>query len=71
MSNLPQIFFNNSQLYENKRLFGFKINSKWDHLSWKKTRELVLNISSALYEIGVKKMIKYLLLLKIVTSGVL
>ena len=55
MNNLPQIFFNNSELYQNKRLFGFKINNKWDHLSWKKTRELVLNISSALYEIGVKK----------------
>ena len=55
MNNLPQIFFNNSKLYKNKRLFGFKTNSKWDHLSWKKTRELVLNISSALYEIGVKK----------------
>ena len=55
MNNLPQIFFNNSELYENKTLFGFKINSNWEHLSWKKTKDLVLNISSALHEIGVKK----------------
>ena len=55
MSNLPQIFFNNSELYENKTLFGFKINSNWEHLSWKDTKDLVLNISSALHEIGVKK----------------
>ena len=55
MTNLPQIFFNNSELYENKTLFGFKINSNWEHLSWKDTKDLVLNISSALHEIGVKK----------------
>ena len=55
MNNLPQIFFNNSELYENKTLFGFKINSNWEHLSWKDTKDLVLNISSALHEIGVKK----------------
>ena len=55
MNNLPQIFFKNSELYENKTLFGFKINSTWEHLSWKNTKDLVLNISSALYEIGVKK----------------
>jgi len=55
MNNLPQIFFNNSELYENKTLFGFKINSNWQHLSWKDTKDLVLNISSALHEIGVKK----------------
>mgnify|MGYP001458011333 FL=1 len=55
MNNLPQIFFKNSELYENKTLFGFKINSNWEHLSWKDTKDLVLNISSALHEIGVKK----------------
>ena len=55
MNNLPQIFFNNSELYENKTLFGFKINSNWEHLSWRDTKDLVLNISSALHEIGVKK----------------
>ena len=55
MNNLPQIFFNNSELYENKTLFGFKINSNWEQLSWKDTKDLVLNISSALHEIGVKK----------------
>ena len=55
MNNLPQIFFNNSDLYKDKRLFGFKSNSNWEYLSWKKTEDLVLNISSALYEIGVKK----------------
>ena len=55
MNNLPQIFFNNSELYENKTLFGFKINSNWEYLSWKDTKDLVLNISSALHEIGVKK----------------
>ncbi len=55
MNNLPQIFFNNSELYENKTLFGFKINSIWEHLSWKDAKDLVLNISSALHEIGVKK----------------
>ena len=55
MNNLPQIFFKNSELYENKPLFGFKINSNWEHLSWKDTKDLVLNISSALHEIGVKK----------------
>ena len=55
MTNLPQIFFNNSKLYENKTLFGFKKNSNWEYLSWKDTKDLVLNISSALLEIGVKK----------------
>ena len=55
MNNLPQIFFNNSKLYENKTLFGFKTNNNWEHLSWKNTKDLVLNISSALHEIGVKK----------------
>ena len=54
MNNLPQIFFNNSKLYENKTLFGFKTNNNWEHLSWKNTKDLVLNISSALHEIGVK-----------------
>ena len=44
MNNLPQIFFNNSELYENKTLFGFKINSNWEQLSWKKAGDLVLNI---------------------------
>ena len=55
MTNLPQIFFNNSELYENKTLFGFKRDDNWEHLSWKNTKDLVLNISSALHEIGVKK----------------
>ena len=55
MNSLPQIFFNNSELYENKKLFSFKVNSNWQHLSWKDTKNLVLNISSALHEIGVKK----------------
>ena len=55
MNNLPQIFFNNSELYENKTLFGFKRDDNWEHLSWKNTKDLVLNISSALHEIGVKK----------------
>ena len=55
MNNLPQIFFNNSELYKSKTLFGFKINNSWEHLSWKDTKDLVLNISSALHEIGVKK----------------
>ena len=55
MNNLPQIFFNNSELYENKTLFGFKRDDTWEHLSWKNTKDLVLNISSALHEIGVKK----------------
>ena len=55
MINLPQIFFNNSELYESKTLFGFKVNNSWEHLSWKDTKDLVLNISSALHKIGVKK----------------
>ncbi len=55
MKNLPQIFFNNSDLYEDKTLFGFKSNSNWEHISWKKTKDLVLNVTSALHEIGVKK----------------
>ncbi len=55
MNNLPQIFFKNSELYENKTLFGFKKHSNWESLSWKKTKELVLDISAALYEIGIKK----------------
>ena len=55
MSNLAQIFFNNSELYENKTLFGFKKDDNWEHLSWINTKDLVLNISSALHEIGVKK----------------
>ena len=43
MNNLPKIFFNNSELYENKTLFGFKINSKWEHFSWKDKKDLHLN----------------------------
>ena len=54
MNSLPQIFFNNSELYENKKLFGFKINSNWEHLSWKDTKNLVLNI------VGEEKLISFI-----------
>ena len=55
MNNLPQIFFKNSELYEHKTLFGFKKNRNWERLSWKTTKELVLDLSAALHEIGIKK----------------
>src|SRR5210317_1574278 len=55
MNNLPQIFFKNSLSLQDKTLFGYKKNGNWEHLSWKKTSELVQRLSYALHQIGVRK----------------
>ena len=55
MNTLSQIFFENSLLYKDKELFGFKKGGEWHHVSWNKASDLVQNLSVGLHEIGVKK----------------
>ena len=55
MNTLSQIFFENSLLYKDKKLFGFKKGGEWHHVSWNKASDLVQNLSVGLHEIGVKK----------------
>ena len=55
MNTLSQIFFENSLLYQDKKLFGFKKGGEWNHVSWNKASDLVQNLSVGLHEIGVKK----------------
>ena len=55
MNTLSQIFFENSLLYQDKKLFGFKKGDEWRHVSWNKASDLVQNLSVGLHEIGVKK----------------
>ena len=55
MNTLTQLFFENSLLYQNKTLFGFKNGSKWSHISWNEASDLVKDLSIGLHEIGVRK----------------
>ena len=55
MNTLSQLFFENSSLYQEKTLFGFKKGNGWDHISWNKANDLVQDLSVGLHEIGVKK----------------
>ena len=55
MNTLSQIFFENSLLYQDKKLFGFKKRGEWHHVSWNKASDLVQNLSVGLREIGIKK----------------
>ena len=55
MNTLSQIFFENSLLHKDKKLFGFKKGGEWHHVSWNKASDLVQNLSVGLREIGIKK----------------
>ena len=55
MNTLSQLFFENSYLYQEKTLFGFKKDNRWEHISWIKASELVQDLSLGLLEIGIKK----------------
>ena len=55
MNNLPEIFFKNSLLFQDKTLFGFKEEGEWQSLSWNNTAQILENLVSGLKEIGVKK----------------
>ena len=55
MNTLTQLFFENSLLYQNKTLFGFKKDGEWSHISWNKASDLVQDLSLGLHEIGVRK----------------
>jgi len=55
MNTLTQLFFENSLLYQNKTLFGFKKDGEWNHISWNQASDLVQDLSIGLHEIGVRK----------------
>ena len=55
MNTLASLFFENTHIYQDKTLFGFKDGKNWKTISWNKSKELVENIALGLYEIGVKK----------------
>ena len=55
MNTLTQLFFENSLLYQNKTLFGFKKDGEWSHISWNEASDLVQDLSIGLHEIGVRK----------------
>ncbi len=55
MNTLTKLFFENSLLYQNKTLFGFKKNGEWSHISWNEASNLVQDLSLGLHEIGVRK----------------
>ena len=55
MNTLTKLFFENSLLYQNKTLFGFKKNGEWSHISWNEASNLVQDLSVGLHEIGVRK----------------
>ena len=55
MNTLTQLFFENSLLYQNKTLFGFKKDGEWSHISWNEASDLVQDLSVGLHEIGVRK----------------
>ena len=55
MNTLTKLFFENSLLYKNKTLFGFKKDGEWSHISWNEASNLVQDLSVGLHEIGVKK----------------
>ena len=55
MNTLTHLFFENSLLYQNKTLFGFKKDGEWSHISWNEASDLVKDLSVGLHEIGVRK----------------
>ena len=55
MNTLTKLFFENSLLYQNKTLFGFKKDGEWSHISWNEASDLVQDLSLGLHEIGVRK----------------
>ncbi len=55
MNTLTKLFFENSLLYQNKTLFGFKKDGEWSHISWNEASNLVQYLSVGLHEIGVRK----------------
>ena len=55
MNTLTKLFFENSLLYQNKTLFGFKKDGEWSHISWSEASDLVQDLSVGLHEIGVRK----------------
>ena len=55
MNTLTHLFFENSLLYQNKTLFGFKKDGEWSHISWNEAGDLVQDLSLGLHEIGVRK----------------
>ena len=55
MNTLASLFFENTHIYQDKTLFGFKDGKNWKTISWNKSKELVENIALGLHEIGVKK----------------
>ena len=55
MNTLTHLFFENSLLYQNKTLFGFKKDGEWSHISWNEASDLVQDLSLGLHEIGVRK----------------
>ena len=55
MNTLTKLFFENSSLYQNKTLFGFKKDGEWSHVSWNEASDLVQDLSLGLHEIGVRK----------------
>ena len=44
MNNLPEIFFKNSLLFQDKTLFGFKEEGEWKRLSWNNTAQILENL---------------------------
>ncbi len=55
MNTLTKLFFENSLVYQNKTLFGFKKDGEWSHISWNEASNLVQDLSVGLHEIGVRK----------------
>ena len=55
MNTIPSLFFQKSEIYKNKTLFGFKNNKKWDHITWNESKDMVINLSLGLDKIGIKK----------------
>ena len=55
MNTLASLFFENTHIYQDKTLFGFKDGKNWKTISWNKSKELVENIALGLHEIGVQK----------------
>ena len=55
MNTLSQLFFENSLIYQDKPLFGFKKGNEWENISWSKASNLVQDLSIGLKQIGIKK----------------
>ena len=55
MNTLTHLFFENSLLYQNKTLFGFKKEGEWSHISWNEASDIVQDLSLGLSEICVRK----------------